>query len=123
MTNEQIAYKAYARSTGGKTFDGRDMPTWEDLPKNIQQAWRAAAEAVLQSNILDNVHQSWPAYEVVKRTNQTGHEETFVVGTLRWRCADTVRPDEHISDCVERVGRSVAHVREHMCNMPKEPTE
>lgn len=24
----KVAYEAYARSTGGKTFDGRDMPAW-----------------------------------------------------------------------------------------------
>ena len=27
----QIGYEAYGSSTGGKTFDGRDMPTWEEI--------------------------------------------------------------------------------------------
>lgn len=27
----QIGYEAYGNSTGGKTFDGRDMPTWEEI--------------------------------------------------------------------------------------------
>lgn len=44
MTRAQRAYEAYARSTGGKTFDGRDMPAWNDLPKRIQDAWTAAAD-------------------------------------------------------------------------------
>jgi hypothetical protein len=40
------AYAAYATATGGKTWDGRDMPTWADLGERIQGAWRAAAAAV-----------------------------------------------------------------------------
>lgn len=42
----QLGYEAYARSTGGKTFDGRDMPTWSALPDKIKQAWHDAARAV-----------------------------------------------------------------------------
>lgn len=36
------AYEAYSRATGGKTFDGRDMPSWEFLGDTIQAAWIAA---------------------------------------------------------------------------------
>jgi hypothetical protein len=39
-------YEAYARSTGGKTFDGRAMPAWSELPDRIQRAWDEAAFAV-----------------------------------------------------------------------------
>ncbi len=35
-----VAYRAYAEHTGGKTWDGRDMPTWEELPEKIQGAWQ-----------------------------------------------------------------------------------
>lgn len=42
-----IGYEAYAVSTGGKTFDGRDMPKWHDLPHRIQEAWEASALAIL----------------------------------------------------------------------------
>lgn len=45
-TNGQIAYAAYAESTGGKTYDGRPMPLWDELPQRIRDAWTAAAEAV-----------------------------------------------------------------------------
>ena len=41
-----VAYDAYAAFTGGKTFDGRDMPQWHELPERIRGAWRAAIEAV-----------------------------------------------------------------------------
>lgn len=51
----QLAYQAYAVSTGGKTFDGRDMPTWEQLPERIQQAWTAATLAGAEAMI--------PAYQ------------------------------------------------------------
>lgn len=42
----QIAYEGYAARTGGKTYDGRDMPEWHDLGRDIQEAWEAAADAV-----------------------------------------------------------------------------
>ena len=46
-TRGQVGYEAYARSTGGKTFDGRAMPVWTELPDRIQTAWACAAEAIL----------------------------------------------------------------------------
>lgn len=45
----KVAYEAYARSTGGKTFDGRDMPVWSGLGDKIQTAWVAAAGAVIDA--------------------------------------------------------------------------
>jgi hypothetical protein len=42
-------YEGYAESTGGKTFDGRQMPTWDELPDRIQEAWRAAIVAAIDS--------------------------------------------------------------------------
>lgn len=44
----QVGYEAYAKQTGGKTFDGRKMPQWDDLPENIKLAWEAAGEAMLR---------------------------------------------------------------------------
>lgn len=46
-TNGQIGYEAYATSTGGRTYDGKQMPLWTSLPTNITAAWEAAARAVL----------------------------------------------------------------------------
>lgn len=48
----QIGYEAYAVSTGGKTFDGRDMPTWEQVVASgtkVAKAWEDAAAAILAS--------------------------------------------------------------------------
>lgn len=47
MNAGRAGYDGYARSTGRKTFDGRDMPAWEDLPSRIQNAWSDAAIAIL----------------------------------------------------------------------------
>lgn len=44
MTSGQKGYERYAAFTGGKTFDGRDMPTWSQLPERIQGAWEAACK-------------------------------------------------------------------------------
>lgn len=44
----RTGYEAYAKQTGGKTFDGRDMPTWDQLPDRIKDAWAAAAQGILE---------------------------------------------------------------------------
>lgn len=41
-TAAENAYNNYSNATGGKTFDGRDMPHWDQLPWKIQDAWRRA---------------------------------------------------------------------------------
>lgn len=51
----EIAYWGYRRHTGGKTFDGRDMPVWPDLPEHTVQAWTAAVRAI--SEFLDQQQQ------------------------------------------------------------------
>lgn len=48
----QIGYEAYKASTGGKTYDGRDMPTWEQVQANtphVAKAWEGAAKAIRAS--------------------------------------------------------------------------
>jgi hypothetical protein len=47
----EVGYAAYAVSTGGKTFDGRDMPEWPELPDSIKSAWGAAAEAIIRAGM------------------------------------------------------------------------
>lgn len=42
----EAGYKGYAEATSGKTFDGRDMPAWEELPDRTVQAWASAACAI-----------------------------------------------------------------------------
>lgn len=49
----QVGYEAYARRTGGKTYDGRDMPAWNQLPIRIQDAWTDAAEAIADTSEAD----------------------------------------------------------------------
>ncbi len=39
------AYEGYAESTCGKTYDGREMPEWQELNPAIQKAWTAAMHA------------------------------------------------------------------------------
>lgn len=53
MKHGQIGYEAYAASTGGKTFDGRDMPRWDELPPRIVAAWEAAASAIALAHARD----------------------------------------------------------------------
>lgn len=47
--NEQlarIAWDAYAVAVGGKTFDGKPLPTYEQLGETQKAGWAAAAEAI-----------------------------------------------------------------------------
>lgn len=42
----QIAFEAYSKSMGWKTYDGKDIPQWENLSSEVQKAWGAAARAI-----------------------------------------------------------------------------
>lgn len=53
-TYAKVGYEEYAVSTGGKTFDGRDMPKWDELPQRIKDAWRAATDKVLEVYAADH---------------------------------------------------------------------
>lgn len=47
-----LAYMAYRENAGRKSLvTGADLPRWEYLPPEIQQAWLAAAAAVLSGEI------------------------------------------------------------------------
>lgn len=37
---------AYSHAAGGKTFDGKPLPTWEELGAERQTCWRAALQAI-----------------------------------------------------------------------------
>ena len=41
----RIMWDAYAAQAGGKTFDGKPLPTWEELGEERQACWLAAASA------------------------------------------------------------------------------
>lgn len=41
----QIAYEAYGEVTDHKNFQGFPMPTWEQLPTKIKEAWIASVKA------------------------------------------------------------------------------
>lgn len=47
MALAKAGYQGYANATNGKTFDGRTMPAWDNLPDRTTQAWAAAAEAIV----------------------------------------------------------------------------
>jgi hypothetical protein len=48
----QIAYEAYCRHTNGRSLvSGAELPPWDELGPEIQQAWIVAATAVLSGEI------------------------------------------------------------------------
>lgn len=40
------AYQAYCRQAGGKTFDGKPLPTFEQLGADRQACWKSAVAQV-----------------------------------------------------------------------------
>lgn len=47
----QIAFEAYGKATGGKTYDGKPIPHWNDISAPVRNAWEAAAKAVEDHSI------------------------------------------------------------------------
>ena len=45
----RLAFTAYGEQAGGLTHDGRRIPGWEDLGESVQQAWIAAAIAIVRA--------------------------------------------------------------------------
>lgn len=43
----KAAYEAYGVAVGGKTWDGKDIPDWDDLQDRQRDGWRAAAQAAV----------------------------------------------------------------------------
>jgi hypothetical protein len=39
----KLMWDAYALQAGGKTFDGKPLPTWDELGEERQSCWIAAA--------------------------------------------------------------------------------
>lgn len=60
----EAGYRGYAEKTGGKTFDGRDMPEWKDLPERTIQAWVAAVVAIQAETARGTVYLSQPNHPV-----------------------------------------------------------
>lgn len=41
-----LAYNAYGDSRDWKTFNGDEMPQWDEQSSELREAWKAAAQAV-----------------------------------------------------------------------------
>jgi hypothetical protein len=51
MTDTHIAklmWNAYAIQAGGKTFDGKPLPTWDELGEERQSCWVATASVTAE---------------------------------------------------------------------------
>ena len=84
MTDTHIAklmWDAYAIQAGGKTFDGKPLPTWDELGEDRQSCWVAAA-SVTASRIekLEAALRSILQYQL---TNETWVKLGFDPKTIR----------------------------------------
>jgi hypothetical protein len=60
QTSGQIGYEAYGETASWKTFDGRPMPTWEQLGESgggleTQRRWEVSAQAILATSTVAEV--------------------------------------------------------------------
>ena len=49
--NGRAAYARYSKAVGGKTFDDRPMPTWDELGETQKRGWMAAGEGDGQADL------------------------------------------------------------------------
>ena len=50
----QVMWDAYSKQAGTKSFDGKPLPTWEELGSDRQQCWIAAAKATADVALRDS---------------------------------------------------------------------
>lgn len=44
-TLARVMFDAYNKQAGGKTYDGKPIPPWDEIGDNVQARWFAAALA------------------------------------------------------------------------------
>ena len=49
----RIAYDAYCEARGWQSFNGDPLPPFEQMKPDLQDAWHAAAEAVIRETLAD----------------------------------------------------------------------
>jgi hypothetical protein len=55
-TMGQVAFEAYCDAVGGKTYDGKPIPGWDELHGDrlkVQGGWEAAALAAIHAHMMD----------------------------------------------------------------------
>ena len=50
ITLAEKGYMAYCKTAGGKTFDGKPLPTWVELGAERQSCWIAATQAIVANH-------------------------------------------------------------------------
>jgi hypothetical protein len=46
------AFETYNADAGGKTWDGKDIPAWENLTPEVRQHWISAALRIYSTTLL-----------------------------------------------------------------------
>jgi hypothetical protein len=100
----QIAFDAYIESKKGTTFDGRPIPTWENLGDPVRNAWEAAGEAANATNAkelqlgeyftlreLKEIHFS-QAYAEAYNHGTDGHNAKIIIAKLSYLIAGVELP-------------------------------
>lgn len=48
----RIGYEAYGDVADWKNYEGKRMPSWDELPEDIRVKWTAAAKAIQTASIV-----------------------------------------------------------------------
>ena len=46
----KIGYDAYGDNADWKNYQGKPMPTWDELPENIKESWRVSTKAIMDAS-------------------------------------------------------------------------
>lgn len=88
----QVVFEAYnqAGANPGKTWDGKDVPRWEDLGPEVTTKWRAAASQVVAVKVGEAATFGW-ALQMLRGGKKVAREGWN--GKGMWLALQV--PDEH----------------------------
>lgn len=54
----RASFEAYNVARGGRTYDDKPIPGWDEIPQGIRDGWAAAVEAA-HAEVLDHARHTW----------------------------------------------------------------
>lgn len=92
----RIAYEAYGKDAGWKTFNDRRMPPWFDLGPAVQQHWQAAAAAIVRAIHVDLVEAvgGKTVTTAAEPSEPTVYVSTDPAAHVAWRSDNGDEPEE-----------------------------
>lgn len=62
MQDSSYAYEIYKREVGGKTWDGKPIKPFSEMPDHIKKAWSAIDKAYKDENLIRSIENDHKNY-------------------------------------------------------------